>query len=173
MTVNIVLLLILILSLVQFAVLLRRMEADKAERTRMLSRLEEDHGRMKAVCDGMGELMKQAGQALTEAGKELERLKDAREVAELELKAQEELPKQRLFVIDKNTIVHAKLWEVTVVNDQFAKVPKPGPTAQEWAAGRICLVGAATDRDARQRVESRFSTALGFRIERVQRFRKS
>ncbi len=172
MTVNIVLLLVLILSLVQFAVLLRKMEADRVERTRTLSRLEEDHTRMKAVCDGMGTVMKQAEETLAEANKELDKLKELREVAELELKALEEQPKQRLFVFDKNTIVHAKLWEVTVSNDQLIKAPKPGPTAQEWAAGRICVVGAATDRDARQRVESRFATSLGYRVVGVKRFRK-
>lgn len=172
MTVNIVLLLVLILSLVQFAVLLRRMEADKAERTRTLSRLEEDHNRMKAVCDGMGTMMKQAEDSVAEAQKELDKLKEAREAAELEVKALEEQPKQRLFVLEKGTIVHAKLWEVSVVNDQLIRASKPVPTAQEWAGGRVCVVGAATERDARVRVESRFPVSLGFKITGVRRFRK-
>lgn len=172
MTVNIVLLLVLILSLVQFAVLLRKMETDKVERARTQSRLEEDHSRMKSVVDGMATLMKQAEDSLAEITQDIEKLKDAREAAEVELKALEEKPKQRMFVIDKNTIVHAKLWEVSVMNDQLIKGSKPPPGTQEWAVGRICLIGAATERDARQRVESRFATSLGYKITGLKRFRK-
>ncbi|MFC7334656.1 hypothetical protein [Rhodocista pekingensis] len=174
MILNLILLLLFVLALVQFAVTLRRMEGDRADRHRATARLEGEHRALKEVCAEVQQRQAQADAAITEAEAELTRLKELRADAEAELHAAQQMPRQRLHMIDRAGLVHQRLWEVTVVNDGQGSLRAGPPPAQagDWAAGRICLIGAATERDARHRIETRFPSAQGYRIIGVQRFRR-
>lgn len=178
MALNLILLLLFVLSLVQFAAILRRMERDQADRRRAAARLEAEHLALKEACEGVQQQQAQADAAIVEAEAELTRLKELREDADAECKAAQDAPKQRLLLIDRSAIIHQRLWEVALVNDGHARgslrvgPPLPPQQAAEWAAGRVCLIGAATERDARHRTETRFPSSQGYRIIGVQRFRR-
>ncbi|WP_119677381.1 hypothetical protein [Indioceanicola profundi] len=174
MLVNIAFLLIFLGCLAYLAVGLRRMESDMAGSRREAERLDRQRGELNG---GIGTLLDMIGQEETKLAAillERDRLADQKEEAEVQLQTALDVPKQRLFVFDKSTLIHGRLWEVTVANPDLTSTAGGGsPTAQEWAMGRICLVGSATERDARHRAESRFPSSQGYRIIKVERFRRS
>ena len=63
----------------------------------------------------------------------------------------------------------------TIFNEQFIRSATPlnMAAAEAWQKGRICLIGASTDRDARHRSESKYPPSMGYRIHRVHRFRRA
>ncbi|HYE48659.1 MAG TPA: hypothetical protein VEB20_03640 [Azospirillaceae bacterium] len=173
MMINIALTVLMIASIIQAGLSIRRMGDDRDSRTRRLMRLEEENGRLEAGCDAMKEMVDKAAAQLREIEEATAELKAVRDEVDLELKRLAEAPRQRLFVHDKAALAHGKLWEVQIANDGFLRQIPTTPPAEEWAIGRTCLIGAATDRDARQRADARFPASLGFRILKVDRFRRA
>ncbi|HYC02948.1 MAG TPA: hypothetical protein VED40_06625 [Azospirillaceae bacterium] len=172
MLINLALGLVALACLIQAALTWRRMQSDRIARERRMVRLEEDHGRAEAARQAMQEVIDASAATLREIETATDGLRQVRDEAEIELKRLAEAPRQRLFVLDKGTIVHGKLWEVTVANDSFLRVvPAPRP-AEEWAIGRVCLFGGATEREARQRAEGRLPPNMGYRVLKLSRFRR-
>lgn len=171
MFINIFLLLIFLICLIYLAIGLRRMEADMSASRRDLERLSRQEAELTGGIGTLEEMIGKEEEILRGIVVELDALKARKEEADVELQAAIDAPKQRIFVIDKSTLIHGKLWEVKVVNDALAKAG--APTAAEWADGRVCLIGSVTDRDARHRTESRYPPGQGYRIVGVERFRRA
>lgn len=173
MLLNIFFLLLFMVCMAYLAAGLRRMESDMAGNRRDLDRLEREERELNGAIGTLQEMIGQEEAKVAEVVGELDRLANQKEEAEVHLQAALDAPRQRLFVLDKATLIHGRLWEVTVANAGLAPAAAGGPpTAQEWAAGRICLIGSATDRDARHRTESRFPSSQGYRIMSIERFRR-
>lgn len=172
MLANIFLLLIFLVCLAYLAVGLRRMEADLAAGRRDMNRQNRQQGEINGAVETLQTMIGEEEEKISAIVEELDKLAGQKEQAEVELQAAMEAPKQRLFIFDKVTLVHGKLWEVLVTNDTLIPTGDMAAVAAEWRTGRICLVGSATDRDARHRTESRFPSAQGYRIMAIERFRR-
>jgi hypothetical protein len=172
--INVGLILFLVLAILQVALSLRKMEQDGRQRRVQLVKLEADQERLNRATEDFRYLMERTEKELQQQAQEIEKAKTEREAGDVELKRIQAMPKERLIVADKTTLQHPKLWEVEVVNDQLIRQATPNSmaAAEAWQRGRICLIGASTDRDARHRGESKYPPSLGYRIHRVHRFRR-
>jgi uncharacterized protein YgbK (DUF1537 family) len=169
MFIHVGLILLILVSLAYAAAVMRKIEADVAQHQRDMRAVAEEHHQLEVACATLGDLLSQVGDELARAQAEVMRLTDEKAQQEADLAALEEAPKQRLFLVDRATLAQAKLWEVTLVNGNGA----PPSTSLEWAAGRTYLVAGATDRDARYRAEPRFPSGQGYRITKIERFRRA
>jgi hypothetical protein len=170
--INIALLVLLMVLLAKSADVLRRMEIESRARHNQTARLEAEQERLERATDDYRGLVEKVEKDITSQGHELHKLREEREAADEELKRIQAMPKERLLVADRATVANPKLWELEVVNEQAARTGSI-IHADAWAKGRICIIGGATERDARHRGESRFPSGLGYRIHRVSRFRRT
>jgi len=167
---NLFFLLVFLVCLALIALMLRRIEMDMRKRAHESRKLDEERDRLSVENEALVGLIQQERDAIARTEQEHRELRSRRDEAEVALKLAQDAPKDRLLVFDRATLVHGRLWEVKVVNDTLIRTAQPVPTAAEWAGGRICLVGATSERDARQRTESRFPPGQGYRILGVERF---
>lgn len=97
---------------------------------------------------------------------------DRVEKRKYELKAR---PPVRLYVFDRLTLTSENIWEVTISNEAFHELASakraPASLIQEWAQGRIFLLGGSTGEDAASRAGARFPGSLGYRVENIAPFR--
>ncbi|MQP64097.1 hypothetical protein GE253_01940 [Niveispirillum sp. SYP-B3756] len=174
MFIHVGLILLILVSITYAAAVLRKIEGDVVQHQRDMRTLEEEHHQLEVACNTLGELLSQVGDELASAQAEVMRLSDEKAQQEAALAALEEAPKQRLFLVDRSTLTQAKLWEVTILNGGAGNGPGvPVATSMEWAAGRTYLIAGATDRDARYRAEPRFPSGQGYRIAKIERFRRA
>ncbi|MEE3625876.1 hypothetical protein UCD39_18120 [Nitrospirillum sp. BR 11752] len=170
---NIGLIVLLMYSLIQFTLTARSIEEDRRTRERRLGRLEEELGHATAAANdakATAEGSAREAAALEEAVAEL---RAVRAEADAKLRELQSAPRRRLIVPDKAVLVHGRLWEVTVV--PVAGTAANGAEAETPAGdngARVYLLGATTDRDARFRAEQRFPTGLGYRVQKVERFKR-
>ncbi|WP_114394917.1 hypothetical protein [Oleisolibacter albus] len=163
--------LLLIVSAIAFVgATLRGIEADGRLYQLEHRRSEDEHHRGSVACSTLDSMVAAADRDMLRIRTEMRRTIEERQTAEAELAVIQATPKQRLHLFDKPTLAHAKLWEVTVINTRIESSWNAEALA-DWAAGRIYLLGAALDRDARHRVESRFPVSQGYRILKIGRFR--
>jgi hypothetical protein len=172
--VNVGLILLLVLAVLQVALILRKMETDSRQRRQQMVKLEADQERLSRATEDFRYLLERTEKELQRVAQEIEKAKTERDAGDAEVKRIQGMPKERLIVADKSTIQHPKLWEVEVTNDQFIRSASGTniAAAEAWQRGRICLIGASTERDARHRGESKYPASLGYRINRVHRFRR-
>ncbi|MDE1149366.1 MAG: hypothetical protein PW843_22660 [Azospirillaceae bacterium] len=156
---NLGLIALLLYSLIQFILSARAIDQDRQARERRLARLEEELGhanaavtQARAAADGSA---RQAG----DLEGALETLRAAWTEIDARLRALQAAPRRRITLLDKAVLVHGRLWEVAVGGNMDG-------------AARLYLFAAATDRDARFRAEQRFPASLGFRVQRVDRFKR-
>lgn len=173
--VNVGLILMLVLAILQVALILRKIEQDNKARRVQTVKLEADQERLNRATEDFRYLMERTERELQQMAQEIEKAKTERDAGDVELKRIQAMPKERIIVADKTTIQHPKLWEVEVVNEQLIRnaTPLTMASAEAWQKGRICLIGATTDRDARHRSESKYPPSLGYRIHRVHRYRRA
>lgn len=172
MIIHLGLLLLTVVSIVFSSAMLRRIEGDVLDYQRDLRLVEEERQRLDVACETLRGLNAQSQEELARAKVELTRLADERIQAEADLAQANEQQKQRLFMIDRSSLGQTRLWEVTILHEG-GTVPPPAVTAMEWTAGRTYLISGATDRDARHRAVSRFPVASGYRVMKVERFRRA
>lgn len=174
MFIHVGLILLILVSIAYAAAVLRKIEADVAHHQRDMRTVEEERHQLEVACQTLGDLLSQVGEELASAQAEVMRLADEKAQQEAALAALDQAPKQRLFLVDRATLTQAKLWEVMIVNGGSANGAVPPPaTSMEWAAGRTYLIAGATDRDARYRAEPRFPSGQGYRIAKIERFRRA
>ncbi|MBB6254027.1 hypothetical protein [Nitrospirillum iridis] len=159
---NIGLIVLLFYSLIQFTLTARAIEDDRRLRERRLGRLEEELGHVTAAANDAKATAEGSAREVATLEEALAVLRTTRAEAEAKLRELQSAPRRRITVPDKAVLVHGRLWEVTV-----------GQAGTEGdVATRPYLFGATTDRDARFRAEQRFPTGLGFRVQKVERFRR-
>jgi hypothetical protein len=171
-SINIVMIILMVLAIAQMAVVLRRLEIESSEEKQTTARLQEAFTQMTSDVERAGQIVQASETLLNQTMGEVERCRGLKEEVDTELMEMESRPKQRLFVPDKQTVIYAKLWEVTIVNPTLLTAPRPVPTAEEWGSGRTWLFGAPTEREAVMRAESRFPSSQGYRIINSRRFRR-
>ncbi|WP_029013684.1 hypothetical protein [Niveispirillum irakense] len=172
MIIQLGLFLLIVIAIVFSAALMRRIEGDVMDYQRDLRLVEEERQRLDVACETLRGLNAQSQEELGRAKAELARLADETIQAEADLAQANEQPKQRLFMIDRSSLGQTRLWEVTIAQEG-GTAPPSGAVAMDWAAGRTYLISGATDRDARHRAASRFSAASGYRLIKVERFRRA
>jgi len=172
MLIQVGLVLVMLASIAYAAAVMRKIEGDVGQYQRDLRLAEEENQRLGVACNTLRTLNAQVDEELAKIRMDIAELAETRAGVETELATLEEAPKQRLFMLDRATLAHGKLWEVTVANAGGAAVALPAETAMEWANGRTYIVPGTTDRDARFRVEPRFLPSLGYRVTKVERFRR-
>ncbi|MFV3074684.1 hypothetical protein [Niveispirillum fermenti] len=172
MLIQVGLVLLMLVSVAYAAAVMRKIETDVGQYQRDLRTVEEEHHRLDVACNTLRTLIAQVEDELSKGRAGLGELVAAREQVEAEILALAEAPKQRLFMLDRATLAYGRLWEVTVVNAGGTGAPLPSETAVEWANGRTYIIPGTTDRDARYRAEPRFPPSLGYRIMKVERFRR-
>lgn len=165
--------LLMLVSIAYAAAVMRKIESDVSQYQRDLRTVEEDHHRLDVACNTLRTLNVQVEEDLARGRAELAQLQDAKAEIDAELAALEEMPKQRLFMLDRATLGHGKLWEVTITNAGGPGVVLPAETAMEWANGRVYIIPGTTDRDAKLRADPRFLASMGYRIMKVERFRRA
>lgn len=165
--------LVVLVSIAYAAAVMRRIETDVGEYQRDLRAVEEDRHKLDVACNTLKGLCNQVGEELAHIRADVTELTHARAQIELEINTLAEAPKQRLYMMDRTTLGHGKLWEVTVTNNGGPDSGIPADQAMEWGQGRTYIVPGTTDRDAKFRAEPRFSPSLGYRISKVERFRRA
>lgn len=173
MLIQVGLILLMLVSIAYAAAVMRRIESDVAEYQRNLRAVEEDKHKLEVACNTLRSLCDQVDGELAKVRADIAELVDGRAQAEAEIAALGEAPKQRLFMFDRATLGHGKLWEVTIVNAGGSDTLIPAESAVEWAGGRTYIVPGTTDRDAKFRAEPKFLQSLGYRIMKVERFRRA
>lgn len=169
MLIHVGFILLILVSIAYAAAVMRKIESDVSQHQRDLRTVGEEHHQLDVACNTLRDLLAQTGEELARAQAEVVMLADQKAEQEAALQALEQAPKQRLFLVDRAALAQAKLWEVSIVNGTGA----PPATSVEWAAGRIYLIPGATDRDARYRAEPRFPSGQGYRILKIERFRRA
>ncbi|WP_044558544.1 hypothetical protein [Azospirillum sp. B4] len=159
---NIGLIVLLMYSLIQFTLTARSIEDDRRLRERRLGRLEEELGHVTAAANDAKATAEGSAREVATLEEAVAALRVVRAEADAKLRDLQSAPRRRITVPDKAVLVHGRLWEVTVV-----QAANDGDTS-----GRLYLFGATTDRDARFRAEQRFPTSLGFRVQKVERFKR-
>lgn len=172
MLIQVGLVLLMLVSVAYAAAVMRKIETDVGQYQRDLRTVEEEHHRLDVACNTLRTLIAQVEDELSKGRASLGELVAAREQVEAEILALAEAPKQRLFMLDRAALAYGRLWEVTVVNAGGSGAPPPSETAVEWANGRTYIIPGTTDRDARSRAEPRFPPSQGYRIMKVERFRR-
>jgi hypothetical protein len=162
---NIGLIILLLYSLIQFALTARNIEDDRRVRERRLGRLEEELGHATAAANDAKATAEGSAREVAGLEEALAALRATRAEADAKLRELQSAPRRRLIVPDKTVLVHGRLWEVTV-----AQAANSDGAAAEGA--QVHLFGATTDRDARFRAEQRFPTSLGYRVQKVERFKR-
>ena len=165
--------LVVLVSVAYAAAVMRRIEGDVGQYQRDLRAVEEDQHKLDVACNALRTLCNQVGEELAHIRADINELTHARAQIEMEINTLAEAPKQRLYMMDRATLGHGKLWEVTVTNNGGDGSGIPVDQAMEWAQGRTYIVPGTTDRDAKFRAEPRFLPSLGFRITKVERFRRA
>lgn len=171
MLIQVGLILLMLVSIAYAAAVMRRIESDVAEYQRNLRAVEEDQHKLEVACNTLRSLCGQVEGELAKIRADVTELTDGRAQIEAEIMALAEAPKQRLFMFDRATLGHGKLWEVTIVNAGGSAVASD--SAVEWANGRTYIVPGTTDRDAKFRAEPKFLPSMGYRIMQVERFRRA
>lgn len=172
MVLDVCFVLIFLLSVAYAAAVMRRMEGDVVVFQRESRQSDEENQRLEVACSTLRGMLSEAENEVSRVLGELATVAEAKEKAEVELAAAMNAPKDRLYILDRSSLTHARLWEVVTVNDMPRRHAHAPGWAEEWAQGRTVLVGATTDRDARQRVESRFPSSQGYRTIKAERFRR-
>ena len=165
--------LLMLVSIAYAAAVMRKIESDVGQYQRDLRTVEEEHHRLDVACNTLRTLNTQVEEELAKGRADLAQLQDAKAQIDAELAALAEAPKQRLFMLDRATLGHGKLWEITVTNASGSASGLPAETSMEWANGRVYIIPGTTDRDAKMRAEPRFLASMGFRIMKVERFRRA
>ncbi|QJE74115.1 hypothetical protein HHL28_14385 [Aerophototrophica crusticola] len=165
--------LIFLMSVAYAAAVMRRMEGDVVAFQRESRQSEEENQRLEVACTTLRGMLSEAEGEVGRIQGELATVAEAKEKAEVELAAAMNAPKDRLYILDKSSLSHARLWEVATINDMARRHAHAPGWAEEWMQGRTVLVGATTDRDARQRVEMRFPSSQGYRTMKAERFRRN
>lgn len=173
MLIQVGVILVVMVSIAYAAAVMRRIEGDVAQYQRDLRAVEEDQHKLEVACNTLRGLCNQVGEELGKLRADIAEVTDARAVLEAEIQALSEAPKQRLYMFDRATIGHGKLWEVMITNTGGAESGIAGDQAMEWANGRTYIVPGTTDRDAKFRAEPRFLPSLGYRIMKIERFRRA
>lgn len=173
MLIQVGLVLLMLVSIAYAAAVMRRIESDVAEYQRNLRAVEEDQHKLEVACNTLRSLCGQVEGELSKMRADIAELVDARAQIEVEIAALGEAPKQRLFMFDRTTLGHGKLWEVTIANAGGPGTIIPADSAVEWANGRTYIVPGTTDRDAKFRAEPKFLQSMGYRIMKVERFRRA
>lgn len=173
MLIQVGVILVVMVSIAYAAAVMRRIEGDVAQYQRDLRAVEEDQHKLEVACNTLRGLCNQVGEELGKLRADIAEVTDARAVLEAEIQALSEAPKQRLYMFDRATIGHGKLWEVVITNTGGAESGIAGDQAMEWANGRTYIVPGTTDRDAKFRAEPRFLPSLGYRIMKIERFRRA
>lgn len=172
MLIQVGLILLMLVSIAYAAAVMRRIELDVVEYQRNLRAVEEDHHKLDVACNTLRSLCTQVETDVAKIRADITELADSRAQVEAEIMALSEAPKQRLFMFDRATLGHGKLWEVTITN-AGGGAPIPADAAVEWANGRTYIVPGTTDRDAKFRAEPKFLPSMGYRIMKVERFRRA
>ncbi|OYQ35832.1 hypothetical protein CHU95_06050 [Niveispirillum lacus] len=172
MLIQVGLILLTLVSIAYAAAVMRRIEMDVAEYQRNLRAVEEDQHKLEVACNTLRALCTQVEGDVAKTRSEVTELVDSRAQIEAEIMALSDAPKQRLFMFDRATLGHGKLWEVTITN-AGGSAPIPADAAVEWANGRTYIIPGTTDRDAKFRAEPRFLPSMGYRIMKVERFRRA
>lgn len=166
-------LMLLVLVCVAYgAAVMRKIEQDVAEYQRSLHTVQEEQSRLDVACKTLNTLIHQVQDELDKARQAANQVATAKAEAEAELSALSDAPKQRIYMFDRATLGHAKLWELVVANAENINQSMPPDMGMEWATGRTYILPGTTDRDARSRADPRFPSSLGFRITKVERFRR-
>lgn len=173
MLIQVGVILVVMVSIAYAAAVMRRIEGDVAQYQRDLRAVEEDQHKLEVACNTLRGLCNQVGEELGKLRADIAEVTDARAVLEAEIQALSEAPKQRLYMFDRATIGHGKLWEVVITNTGGAESGIAGDQAMEWANGRTYIVPGTTDRDAKFRAEPKFLPSLGYRIMKIERFRRA
>ncbi|MEA1649295.1 hypothetical protein UAJ10_09720 [Nitrospirillum sp. BR 11164] len=175
---NIGLIILLLYSLIQFALTARNIEDDRRVRERRLGRLEEELGHATAAANDAKATAEGSAREVAGLEEAVATLRATRAEADAKLRELQSAPRRRLIVPDKTVLVHGRLWEVTVVpaaNSVAANTDGADPAGLIEGAqvgAQVYLFGATTDRDARFRAEQRFPTSLGYRVQKVERFKR-
>ncbi|MBJ7416127.1 MAG: hypothetical protein JHC88_11870 [Niveispirillum sp.] len=165
--------LVVLVSIAYAAAVMRRIESDVVQYQRDLRAVEEDQHKLEVACNTLRGLCTQVGEEMAKLRADITEVTDARAQLEAEINALSEAPKQRLYMFDKGTIGHGKLWEVLITNAGGSESSVAGDQAVEWANGRTYIVPGTTDRDAKFRAEPKFLPSMGYRIMKVERFRRA
>lgn len=173
MLIQVGMILLMLVSIAYAAAVMRRIEADVIEFQRNLRAVEEDRHKLEVACTTLRTLGAQVDEEHGKIKADLAQLADSRAQVEAELAALADAPKQRLYMFDRSTLGHGKLWEVTITNAGGPESGISADAAVEWANGRTYIVPGTTDRDARFRAEPRFLQSMGFRVMKVERFRRA
>lgn len=173
MLIQVGVILVVMVSIAYAAAVMRRIEGDVAQYQRDLRAVEEDQHKLEVACNTLRGLCNQVGEELGKLRADIAEVTDARAQLEAEIQALSEAPKQRLYMFDRATIGHGKLWEVVITNTGGAESGIAGDQAMEWANGRTYIVPGTTDRDAKFRAEPKFLPSLGYRIMKIERFRRA
>ncbi len=176
MLIQVGLILLMLVSIAYAAAVMRRIELDVVEYQRNLRAVEEDHHKLDVACNTLRSLCTQVEGEVAKIRADITELADNRAQLEAEIMALSEAPKQRLFMFDRATLGHGKLWEVTITNGSGGgggAAPIPADAAVEWANGRTYIIPGTTDRDAKFRAEPKFPPTMGYRIMKIERFRRT
>lgn len=173
MLIQVGIILVVLVSIAYAAAVMRRIELDVADYQRNLRAVEEDQHKLDVACNTLRGLCNQVGEELAKLRADITELNEARAGVEAEINALSEATKQRLYMFDRATLGHGKLWEVTITNTGGAESGISTDSAVEWANGRTYIVPGTTDRDAKFRAEPKFLPSLGYRIMKVERFRRA
>lgn len=173
MLIQVGVILVVLVSVAYAAAVMRRIEADVAQYQRDLRAVEEDKHKLEVACNTLRDLCTQVGEEMAKLRADIAETVDARAHLEAEINALSEAPKQRLYMFDRATIGHGKLWEVLITNTGGAEGGIAGDQAMEWANGRTYIVPGTTDRDAKFRAEPKFLPSMGYRIMKIERFRRA
>ncbi|MEA1677221.1 hypothetical protein [Nitrospirillum sp. BR 11163] len=171
---NIGLIILLLYSLIQFALTARNIEDDRRLRERRLGRLEEELGHATAAANEAKATAEGSAREVAGLEEVVATLRATRAEADAKLRELQSAPRRRLIVPDKTVLVHGRLWEVTVVPAANSVAANAAGTdaGGEVEGAQVHLFGATTDRDARFRAEQRFPTSLGYRVQKVERFKR-
>lgn len=173
MLIQVGVILVVLVSVAYAAAVMRRIEGDVAQYQRDLRAVEEDQHKLQVACNTLHGLCNQVGEEMAKLRADIGEIVNARAHLEAEINALSEAPKQRLYMFDRATIGHGKLWEVLITNIGGAESGITGDQAMEWANGRTYIVPGTTDRDAKFRAEPKFLPSLGYRIMKIERFRRA
>ncbi|ASG19743.1 hypothetical protein [Nitrospirillum viridazoti] len=171
---NIGLIILLLYSLIQFALTAHTIEDDRRVRERRLGRLEEELGHATAAANDAKATAEGSAREVAGLEEAVATLRATRAEADAKLRELQSAPRRRLIVPDKTVLVHGRLWEVTVVPaaNSVAANTDGADAASVIEGAQVYLFGATTDRDARFRAEQRFPTSLGYRVQKVERFKR-
>ncbi|MEC4594989.1 MULTISPECIES: hypothetical protein [Nitrospirillum] len=171
---NIGLIILLLYSLIQFALTARNIEDDRRVRERRLGRLEEELGHVTAAANEAKATAEGSAREVAGLEEAVATLRATRAEADAKLRELQSASRRRLIVPDKTVLVHGRLWEVTVVPaaNSVAANTDGADAAGVSEGAQVYLFGATTDRDARFRAEQRFPTSLGYRVQKVERFKR-